>query len=64
MTGIASNLDIEAEHNLTFDYRLEEHWQNRTGDTGMSRTEDKSTMNILNVVQSLKTLPNLPTIPF
>ena len=31
VTGIGSNLDIEAEHNLTFDYQVpEEHWQNRT----------------------------------
>ncbi len=31
VTGIGSNLDIEAEHNLTFDYQVpEEHWRNRT----------------------------------
>ncbi len=31
VTGIGSNLDIEAEHNLTFDYQVpEEHWKNRT----------------------------------
>ena len=31
ITGIGSNLDLEAEHNLTFEYQVpEEHWLNRT----------------------------------
>ncbi len=31
ITGIGSNFDLEAEHNLTFEYQVpEEHWLNRT----------------------------------
>jgi len=31
ITGLGSNLDLEAEHNLTFEYQVpEEHWLNRT----------------------------------
>ena len=31
ITGIGSNLDIEAQHNLTIEYQVpEEHWKNRT----------------------------------
>ena len=31
ISGIGSNLDLEAEHNLTFEYQVpEEHWKNRT----------------------------------
>ena len=31
ITGLGTNLDLEAEHNLTFEYQVpEEHWMNRT----------------------------------
>ena len=31
ITGLGSNLDLEAEHNLTYQYQVpEEHWRNRT----------------------------------
>ena len=31
ISGLGSNLDLEAEHNLTFEYQVpEEHWKNRT----------------------------------
>ncbi len=31
ISGIGSNLDLEANHNLTFEYQVpQEHWQNRT----------------------------------